>query len=98
MSDDEINARVAVLEGWSLVEGRYWMRGADQISGDMPPFQYATDWQWCGPLIVKYGLHLYPPCDEEAGWLVECGDEFTEAGTPQRAICLAVIGGSGTPA
>jgi len=102
MTDDEINRRVAEIEGWWIDAecGNYFHSDAryNQMHGGLiAPPPYATDWPWCGPLILKYRLSLYPQASEwrctaqwatSAGGRAACGRDAT---TPQRAICLAVI-------
>lgn len=107
MTDDEINRKVAEIEGWNpnLSDHPYacwWFRGNERHSGGPPP--YVTGWVWCGPLIGKYNIavsnHAYgnaallSPGPE--GWVAHScpGDPallIKAADTPQRAICLAVI-------
>lgn len=94
MDDNEINARVAGIEGWKYrTDGQWWQRpgksaGHDFYVSFLPP-PYATDWAWVGPLILKYRILLK---GHETWWYADCfGAREQEADTPQRAICLAVI-------
>lgn len=97
MSDEEINKRVAEIEGWRLFDG-VWAH-ADHCPFTYPhPPHYATDWAWCGPLIEKYCSEieeLWPFSDERRRWRAEViiphKQATAEADSPQRAICLALI-------
>ena len=106
MTDDEINRRVAEIEGWKFMRsdsgcyakwvppGTHPAQNIYSLPDNPPP--YAIDWAWCGPLIEKYECSLNERGGE--GWVVDtrgrCGDF---ARTPQRAICLAVIAAHGKP-
>ncbi len=103
MTDDEINKRVAEIEGWVYSEdAKKWTHVASEgpIGAwiDCPP-PYATDWTWCGPLVPKYKItlaYIGEPDDPSGAfqWQAEWGHKlgsFRQAGTPQRAICLAVM-------
>lgn len=68
MTNDEINHRVAEIEGWRFIKSESarlakwaWPGCPPQMNmralDDNPP-QFATDWRWCGPLIEKYNLNL----------------------------------------
>ena len=60
MTDEELNRRVAEIEGWSLEDSGEWrlQQGPlQELWFAMPP-PYATDWAWCGPLIEKYRVSL----------------------------------------
>ena len=98
MTDDEINRRVAEIEGWSWdADHELWMPpDGFTIALNSPP-PYATNWGFCGALIEKYECSLNERGGE--GWVVDtrgrCGDF---ARTPQRAICLAVIAAHEKPA
>lgn len=110
MTDDEINRKVAEIEGWRNSEAcagkidalRYWERDGNNAPsgfyGESIP--YATDWQWCGPLIEKYELTVerFPVVLDDGQKVVRYGASapgtcmsFPLCDTPQRAICLAVI-------
>ncbi len=103
MTDDEINKRVAEIEGWEEIQvgrRRAWQhKETCQISYWLGAFPYATDWAWCGPLVEKYGLSLDfmgEPDDAPGAYQWQCTwgyklGNFRQADTPQRAICLAVI-------
>jgi len=101
-TNDELNRRVAEIEGWTF-GAVFWHHPDEQIQeawmlrASPPP--YATDWTWCGKLIDKYGIQdLYQPQRptlEEAILFkyrasIKIG-VYGEADTPQRAICLSVI-------
>lgn len=113
MTNEEINLKMAEIEGWGFTDGGrtaygwHWARCVDtptgktmeRFHGENPP-PYATDWQWCGPLVEKYRVHIEPI----SGGMWEATLETTLPGygeiadTPQRAICLAVIAAQPTPA
>ena len=92
MTDDEINARVAVIEGWhrdDALDVWYSPRNNPHIT----PWNYADDWLAVGPLIEKYTIELVTDEDE---WVSLYPAKYQwrraqNATTPQRAICLAVI-------
>ena len=86
MTDDEINRRVAEIEGW-VKDGNGWTLPRDRHIAYVP--SYATDWEWCGPLVEKYRIWL----ESRSNWwcALNYGDGWYTADTPQRAICLAVI-------
>ncbi len=100
LTDDEINKRVADLQGWVFIppdEGHYgkmtypkWRhsQGAEYVSENPPA--YATDWAWCGPLVEKCGLEVGIR-RKTGAWSATTLGVWEEADTPQRAICLAVI-------
>lgn len=99
MTDEEINRKVAGIEGWRYRnDGQWWQRpgksaGHDFYVSFLPP-PYATDWAWCGPLVEKYGVDVFENLDDaEPGlWAADATDgALGYADTPQRAICLAVI-------
>ena len=103
MKSDEINRRVAEIEGWKLMgfgghEPRWWPPGThpaqNLFSLPKTPPPYATDWTWCGPLIAKYSLSVI--CAD--GWTAANAHVGKSSETPQRAICLAVIAAAPTPA
>ncbi len=109
MTEDEINRKVAEIEGWKLMavgghEAKWWPPGTHPAQNifslpDSPP-AYATDWQWCGPLIEKYGMHcgrdiLFQGMRWSAGPPDMTWSQY--ANTPQRAICLAVIAAHDQP-
>jgi hypothetical protein len=104
MTDDEINRKVAEIEGWEQVgnreAGRRWMPPGTPPEFnifalyDCPP-PYTTDWTWCGPLIEKYLV-----CMTHRGerWYTDTYDgPDANDDTPQRAICLAVIAAHDQP-
>lgn len=104
MTDDEINRRVAEIEGWvqDSIEGRgnVWIRppsppftlSSDLEARSSPP-PYATDWQWVGPLVPKHKIDIIWCSSGRPMALF--GPSETRVSrtddTPQRAICLAVI-------
>ena len=95
MTDEEVNRRVAEIEGWSTKRtpaGRFEWIDADGCNWGLNTPRYATDWAWCGPLVEKYGLEVGTP-EPDWWWADRRGtvDDPTYADTPQRAICLAVI-------
>lgn len=97
MTDDEINKRVAEIEGLEF-NGHYWFRQGEQPEYFDPP-PYATDWAWVGQLVEKYAIDLLT--DGKAEWrAVSVRHPVTDKmrdvwgayeKTPHRAICLAVI-------
>lgn len=111
MTNEEINLKLAAIEGW-VDDGpcgskTQWWRPAD---GDVahlfgaPP--YATDWQWCGPLVEKYRVYL----EYNRGWYAQVDAYYSfpdthhdydppwKQETALRSICLAVIAAQPTPA
>jgi len=100
MTDDEINRKVAEIEGWRQVgsreAGRRWMPPGTPPEfnifalHDCPP-PYTTDWAWCGPLVERYRIEVYPWKDDLEWSAFVGGFESMTAWTPQRAVCLAVI-------
>ena len=110
MNNDEINRKLAGLQGFVFAPaemGHYgkmtyakWRHasGREYVSESPPP--YATDWQWCGPLVELHCIETYycGPKKWEAFFRTEGGSrphvpysDSHYAETPQRAICLAVI-------
>ena len=116
MTNEEINLKIAAILGWVFIppeKGHFgkmtypkWRHpgGGEYVSESPPP--YATDWQWCGPLVEKYRLtvdamHEADDPEDTENWMVSWGHKlghFRTALTPQRAICLAVIAAQPTPA
>ena len=88
MTDDEINERVARIEGWAQITNGDWARPGECAPLPEP---YASEWWACGPLVEKYKISVleewsgWVGCREQGRWLAETAD------TPQRAICFAVI-------
>ncbi len=83
MTDEEINRKVAGIEGWRYRnDGQWWQRATKGRASDfyvsfLPP-PYATDWAWCGPLVEKYHVNLYggpAPGRRAACFLKELYDE-----------------------
>ena len=87
MTDDDINRKVAEIEGWYQADSGEWFTESIWES-TVPP--YATDWAWCGPLLLKYELELRTPLQDE-WWAAGSGFVSDNEKTPQRAICMAVI-------
>lgn len=118
MTNEEINLAIAAIQGWVFVPpemGRYgqmtypkWRHsgGAEYVSETPPP--YATDWQWCGPLVEKYDLDVMEnlhgggeltPEGKWPRWYVDaCDGVLAYDDDVKRAICLAVITAQPTPA
>lgn len=73
----------------------------------MGPPPYATDWQWCGPLIRAYNVQVSggaQAATDRGEWDAYClkwnhghwcpmPEPDSSERTPQRAICRAVIAG-----
>ena len=94
MTDDEINRRVAELEGWAMdsLFGGMWRNAKTKDAWvDSAPPPYTTDWGWCGPLIEKHKISILPFCEKWGANPLAYGEGTQYADTPQRAICLAVI-------
>lgn len=105
MTDAELNRAVAEIEGWKFLmsEGGGYAKWSPpgthpavnvySLPDNPPP--YATDWQWCGPLLTKllstgsWGLEYWH--GGEYMMLNYEKETTSKADTPQRAICLAVI-------
>jgi hypothetical protein len=111
MTNEEINLAVAAIQGFTYVppeKGHFgkmtypkWRHssGAEYVSETPPPF--ATDWQWCGPLIEKHTISfeaIFIDGPGDTGWETYCNGKSITCDTPQRAICLAVIAAQPTPA
>lgn len=117
MTNEEINLKLAGILGWVFIPpemGRFgkmtypkWRHpgGHEYVSESPPP--YATDWQWCGPLIEKYSVAVVPAIKESGEHIGFVAYEFKHViahfcpnveSSPQRAICLAVIAAQPTPA
>jgi hypothetical protein len=99
MTDDEINRKVAEIEGWVLFDG-IWAHAehCPRSYDHCPP--YATDWAWCGPLIGEYTISLEAIFEDGAGtvgWEAYCDGSSQTSDSPQRAICLAVIAAHDRP-
>lgn len=93
MTDEEINRRVAQIEGVRAVDMLFHHSSATRFEDFQPP-PYATNWAWCGPLVEKYTVSveaIFLDGVGEAGWEAYCEGRESRADTPQRAICLAVI-------
>lgn len=95
MTDDEINRRVAEIEGWERLGAGTWVKGMAELRqwAEGCPL-YATDWAWCGPLAEKYiELLEWDRAKPSGKWLAMAKGGVLVRGndTPQRAICLAVI-------
>lgn len=98
MSNDEINRKVAEIEGWHFIKEKRmperlwkWER-TNPYDRRVGPPPYATDWQWCGPLVEKYRLCVDAACSDEVVIAFTRGvADCVKDKTPQRAICLAVI-------
>lgn len=92
MTDDEINRKVAGIEGWEVFDAECLRNKHDGAFFMWPVIPYATDWAWCGPLVEKYRLCVDAACSDEVIIAFARGDsDAAQAYTPQRAICLAVI-------
>ena len=102
MTNEEINLAIAAIQGFTYVppeKGRFgkmtypkWRHsgGAEYVSETPPP--YATDWQWCGPLVEKFDVDLWRHVETNA-WTA-CIQNCKRNGISQTAtaaICLAVI-------
>jgi len=111
MTNEEINLKIAAILGWVFIPpemGHYgkmtypkWRHpgGGEYVSENPPP--YATDWQWCGPLVEKHVSGIEARFLDGVGaseWAVDCSGYEAVSDTPQRAICLAVIAAQPTPA
>lgn len=93
MTDDEINRRVAQIEGVRAVDMLFHHSSRTRFEDIKPP-PYATDWAWCGPLVEKHTVSLEAHFIDglgETGWEGYCDNHFQTDKSPQRAICLAVI-------
>lgn len=94
MTDDELNAAVARIEGYTPQEHPgfpaghyYWMH--PERPGEIDPPPYATDWQWCGPLMER---HEVVTSKYQGAWLASSQRvRASEDASLCRAICLAVI-------
>ena len=104
MTDDEINRRVAEIEGWHANNSDYpsvcwWFRGDEKHRGGPPPF--ATDWAWCGPLINRllwdgWSIEYREREQSFVLWLPRHqedapGPDAINDCALERAICLAII-------
>ena len=103
MTDDEINRRVAEIKGYrsQYETGEFrWVREINDpiwypsshgfdLGSDAPP-PYATDWQWCGPLVEKYKVEMVRNVPVDL-WAAFVHSDSGRDSSPQRAICLAVI-------
>lgn len=92
LTDAQINAALAEIEGWTFRDSRYWFSpdGANTYVLEEPPF--LTEPRLWAPLIEKY--NIIPDqlgVDEGYEWMAYSEDVCETADTPQRAICLAVI-------
>lgn len=97
MTDEEINRRVAEIEGWYSISKTTWAeRDGKGVRKNGPPL-YATDWQWCGPLVERNKIKVWFDGDDWAAQIEEF-NALEWADTPQRAICLAVVSAQPTPA
>jgi hypothetical protein len=114
MTDDEINRKVAEIEGWQreeicttsgyLDEVRWHRSGLafyPGLNGVIPIDEappFATDWAWCGPLIENHKISILPFCEKWGANPFAHVEGTQYADSPQRAICLAVIATHGQPA
>ena len=107
MTNEEINLKVATLLGWVFIPpemGHFgkmtypkWRHpGGGEYVSESPP-RYATDWQWCGPLVERNKIKVWFDGDDWAAQIEEF-NALEWADTPQRAICLAVVAAQPTPA
>lgn len=90
LTDDEINRRVAVLEGWRDT-GVWWVRdGYQEELSDPPP--YCSDCSLTFPMAMERGISIHPPyrgdpplpasaCHSDTGLLAFNAN-------PLRAICI----------
>jgi len=96
MTEDEINRKVAEIEGARTIsayravvrkhatDGGKHRRTLDWEQVDAPP-PYATDWAWCGPLVEKYTMAVDLAVRwmaDTPGWLAVQGDDCFEDATP----------------
>lgn len=98
MTDDEINRRVAEIEGWKW--DKDWMAWVSSQKPapafwmeDTPP-PYATDWTWCGPLLKRDIIVLeWETRKPSRKWMAMAKHGVLVIGndTPQVAVCRAVI-------
>lgn len=97
MTDEEINRRVAEIEGWTFSEGygysHEWRFGGHP---QQEPPDYATEWGWCGPLVPKHKIDIiWCSSGRPMALFGPSGARISRTDdTPQRAICLAVIAAS----
>ena len=99
MDDNEINRRVAEIEGFKRVNELEWLLPewwANYIGVDnIWTIPFTGNWLWCGPLIEKYELDLIYYRDDESErdneWLAHTRLKQLSDKNLKRAICLAVI-------
>lgn len=97
MTDDEINRKVAEIEGWKqdfTKDGReVWTDTEGDLHIGTPPF--TRDWSLCGLLLTKYRVNVFSnghgtpftaSVDAKEG-----GDYCASALSLRSAICAAVI-------
>lgn len=98
MTDEELSAKVAEIEGWKWdKDWRAWVSSQKPVPSfwmqDAPP-PYATDWTWCGPLLKRDIIRLeWDTSKPSRQWmaLAKHGVLVIYNETPQIAICRAVI-------
>ena len=105
MNDLEIERRIADIEGIHYIETKYKGDGnflalvsENDFTGTPPEmigkYNPLTDDALCFRLMIKHGLTVctyYKIGDETPFYGAEIGLEETEARTPHKAICLAII-------
>ena len=94
MTDDEINRRVAEIEGWYSISKTTWMERAGRGVTKKGPPPYTTDWTWCGPLLKRDIIRLeWDTGKPSRRWMALAKRGVLVIGnkTPQIAICRAVI-------
>ncbi len=105
MNDDELSKAVTEHEGWhdrcfaatrNSHGKELWTDGKGNWLEALP--EYATSWEWTGPLVEKYKIRLALPGGSNGNWFAKTAPDslapskrWSQDGNVLRAICLAVL-------
>lgn len=97
MTDLEVSKRLALAIGWKPEHVHTYSDGKVRCLRNVKQWGWQVfdyrDWATIGPIAERYDC--FPKYNESRGWMSWVPEyKFSCAGTPQKAIALAVIQGA----